>query len=238
MRRFRSKRLNADRTRVSSGGDVPRDGVVLFGSHDGDDSRRSDHGMVKPNGKKLARLAHFTEGTLVLSGSCSLGGECVVRASDGTGRQRRPVRNEGRRQREPPVHADDDVGQRPGWGRLTGRAGDEVGRTRTRIRLAPPSARASRRGGLAFGALTLDDNQAPRAAGRGAPRTLADRPIRASRATARARSLVAQQGREGLAPRVRDRRTSRRRGREGGSPARASCVAPALVPPAMTACTA
>ena len=67
------------------GGDLSPDGVVLFRSYDGDDSRQSDYWTVKPNGKKLARLTHFKEGTLVLSGSYSLDGEWVVHASDGTG---------------------------------------------------------------------------------------------------------------------------------------------------------
>jgi hypothetical protein len=88
------------------------------------DSRRSDHLDGQAEREEACRLAHFTEGTLVLSGSCSLGGEWVVRASDGTSRQRRPLRNEGRRQREPPVHADDDVGQRPGLG--AGRLGAQA----------------------------------------------------------------------------------------------------------------
>lgn len=67
------------------GEDLSPDGVVLFRSYDGDDSRQSDYWTVKPNGKKLARLTHFKEGTLVLSGSYSLDGEWVVHASDGTG---------------------------------------------------------------------------------------------------------------------------------------------------------
>ena len=70
------------------GGDHPAfspDGVVLFRSYDGDDSRQSDYWTVKPNGDGLAQLTHFKDGTLVLSGSYSPDGKWIVHGSDGAG---------------------------------------------------------------------------------------------------------------------------------------------------------
>ena len=70
------------------GGDHPAFspvGAVLFRSYDGNDSVQSDYWTVKPNGRGLAQLTHFEEGTLVLSGSYSPDGEWIVHAGDGVG---------------------------------------------------------------------------------------------------------------------------------------------------------
>jgi hypothetical protein len=69
------------------------------------------------------------------SGSYSPGGRWIVHASDGASGAAGPVRDEGRRQREPPVHADEGcLGQRPGLGgRPAGSGGGAQTTGRVRI---------------------------------------------------------------------------------------------------------
>ena len=52
------------------GGDNPvfsPDGLILFRSFEGDDSKQSDYWNVRPDGTDLKQVTHFEQGTLVLS---------------------------------------------------------------------------------------------------------------------------------------------------------------------------
>ena len=70
------------------GGDHPvfsPDGLILFRSHEGDESRQSDFWTVRPDGSERKRLTHFKRGTLVTSASYSPDGAWIVYGSDGDG---------------------------------------------------------------------------------------------------------------------------------------------------------
>jgi TolB protein len=70
------------------GGDHPvfsPDGLILFRSHEDDESRQSDFWTVRPDGAGLKQLTHFKEGALVTSASYSPDGAWIVYSSDGDG---------------------------------------------------------------------------------------------------------------------------------------------------------
>jgi Tol biopolymer transport system component len=70
------------------GGDGPvfsPDGLILFRSFEGDDSKQSDYWTVRPDETGLKQLTHFEQGTLVVSASYSPDGAWIVYGSDGDG---------------------------------------------------------------------------------------------------------------------------------------------------------
>ena len=70
------------------GGDGPvfsPDGLILFRSFEGDDTKQSDYWNVRPDGTGLKQLTHFEQGTLVLATSYSPDGAWIVYGSDGAG---------------------------------------------------------------------------------------------------------------------------------------------------------
>ena len=70
------------------GGDNPvfsPDGLILFRSFEGDDTKQSDYWNVRPDGTGLKQLTHFEQGTLVLGTSYSPDGAWIVYGSDGDG---------------------------------------------------------------------------------------------------------------------------------------------------------
>jgi TolB protein len=70
------------------GGDNPvfsPDGLILFRSFEGDDTKQSDYWNVRPEGTGLKQLTHFKQGTLVLGTSYSPDGTWIVYGSDGDG---------------------------------------------------------------------------------------------------------------------------------------------------------